>query len=768
LANWANVAVTGTVDFTRNGSPLTGCTGVSVQNGAALCTTTFPQLGGLTLGARYNGDANTSPSNGSLPLSVGKVAPSPYLAAAPTAPIFGAPVTITTLVLGANGVAAPTGNVTFRDGSNTLATVPLNASGQAVLVAPSSSVPAFSAGAHAITATYNGDANYAPSAPVSLTLPVGKAATVVSLSAEPGGPFVATVAAQAPGSGTPTGSVQFLRNGAPFATVPLAQPGPSATVAASSQGGNISAAYAGDSNFTGSTAAPVAVAAPQATLLITSDHNPSSPSQGVNFTVYVSPIVGTATPTGAVQLSADGTSLGTARLNAAQATFTTSLAAGTHALAASYAGDAVYPSASAAYSQIVSKTAATLTLSADLQAAVFGQAVTLTAKLSADSGQPNRNISFSDGLGNLGAAALSAGTASLTVTNLPVGQHLITVSWPGDSNWSPATSQAALLSISKAQTTTNLTTTPTSFNIAVAAVPPGAGTPTGSIRLTDATTHAVLATAALNNGSATVAVPSGASAAVAEYSGDSSFLTSASSSVPELTATNAASYATDRFAPDEIVTLFGNNLASATASGGAQPQTVLGGTSVQVADANGKNHAAALLFVSPSQVSLVLPPEVAPGSGTVSVSNAGGVTAGSITVGNVAPGLFTVSGTGQGAPAGQTVRVHADGSVDSPQELAAFDAAQNLWTPVPIDLSATGDTVYLVLYGTGFRHFSSVPICSIAGQSIPASFAGAQGTFAGLDQVNVPLPPTLQGIGTTTLTLNVDGVTSNPITLAFQ
>jgi uncharacterized protein (TIGR03437 family) len=106
--------------------------------------------------------------------------------------------------------------------------------------------------------------------------------------------------------------------------------------------------------------------------------------------------------------------------------------------------------------------------------------------------------------------------------------------------------------------------------------------------------------------------------------------------------------------------------------------------------------------------------------------------------------------------------------MESPQELATFDTAQNLWTPVSIDLSTSGDTVYLVLYGTGFRHFNSVPICSIAGQSIPASFAGAQGSFVGLDQVNIPLPPTLQGIGTTTLTLHVDGVVSNPVTLAFQ
>jgi hypothetical protein len=274
----------------------------------------------------------------------------------------------------------------------------------------------------------------------------------------------------------------------------LAPPAPSATVATSSQGGNIGAAYSGDNNFTGSTAAPVAVAAPLAAVFITSDHNPSTPGQPVTFSVYLTPEISTVTPTGSVSLFVDGASQGTARLNAAQATFTTNLAAGTHAISASYVGDAVYPSASGAYSQIVSKTAASLVLSADSQAAVFGQPVTLSAKLSAPAGsaQPSGDIAFSDGSNSLGIVTVSGGSASFALANLSVGQHLVTASWAGDSNWSPATSQAVLLSISKAQTTTNLIATPTSLDVTVVAVPPAAGTPTGNIRLTDATTHAVL------------------------------------------------------------------------------------------------------------------------------------------------------------------------------------------------------------------------------------------------------------------------------------
>jgi uncharacterized protein (TIGR03437 family) len=49
---------------------------------------------------------------------------------------------------------------------------------------------------------------------------------------------------------------------------------------------------------------------------------------------------------------------------------------------------------------------------------------------------------------------------------------------------------------------------------------------------------------------------------------------------------------------------------------------------------------------------------------------------------------------------------------------------------------------------------------SIGGQSLPVTYAGPQGE-AGLDQVNVLLPASLAGIGNATISVTVDGVTSN-------
>ena len=75
-----------------------------------------------------------------------------------------------------------------------------------------------------------------------------------------------------------------------------------------------------------------------------------------------------------------------------------------------------------------------------------------------------------------------------------------------------------------------------------------------------------------------------------------------------------------------------------------------------------------------------------------------------------------------------------------------------------------------MLYGTGIRNrtaLSDVTV-QIGGQSLPAAYAGAAPTFAGLDQVNVLLPNSLAGTGTVNLSVNVAGTASNALTVTFQ
>jgi uncharacterized protein (TIGR03437 family) len=52
---------------------------------------------------------------------------------------------------------------------------------------------------------------------------------------------------------------------------------------------------------------------------------------------------------------------------------------------------------------------------------------------------------------------------------------------------------------------------------------------------------------------------------------------------------------------------------------------------------------------------------------------------------------------------------------------------------------------------------------------VPVSYAGPQGAFAGLDQINLgPLPRGLAGMGEVNIVLKVDGQTANTVTVSIQ
>ena len=84
-------------------------------------------------------------------------------------------------------------------------------------------------------------------------------------------------------------------------------------------------------------------------------------------------------------------------------------------------------------------------------------------------------------------------------------------------------------------------------------------------------------------------------------------------------------------------------------------------------------------------------------------------------------------------------------------------------------MRSEGGKAYLVLYGTGIRNRSAseAVICNINGSSFPVVYAGAQADFAGLDQVNVLLPGDLRPGSALSVSLMVDGQSSNVITVAM-
>ncbi len=229
---------------------------------------------------------------------------------------------------------------------------------------------------------------------------------------------------------------------------------------------------------------------------------------------------------------------------------------------------------------------------------------------------------------------------------------------------------------------------------------------------------------------------------------------------------SAASYDSTRFAADSIVTAFGAKLAVETQVAASMPLPVyLVGTTVIIRDSRSEEYFAPLFFVSPTQVNYLIPPEVAPGLATVVITSGDGMTSGSgLQIEATAPGLFTADASGRGLLAGVALRVKANGA-QSYEPIARFDAMQNKLVPIPIDLGAATEQVYLISFGTGVRNRSAMTAVSaqFGGVSTQVIFAGAQGEFAGLDQVNLLLPRALAGRGEVDFTLSVEGKPANPV-----
>ena len=120
--------------------------------------------------------ANLGSSNVGVLINTSKVATTTALVASPNPSSFGQAVTFTATVT-TSGSNAPTGTVTFNDGSTALGMGTLNGSGVATYTTSNLAV-----GQHPITAVYGGDANNAGSTSPVLTQTVNGATTSTTLS----------------------------------------------------------------------------------------------------------------------------------------------------------------------------------------------------------------------------------------------------------------------------------------------------------------------------------------------------------------------------------------------------------------------------------------------------------------------------------------------------------------------------------------------------------------------------------------------------------
>lgn len=179
---------------------------------------------------------------------------------------------------------------------------------------------------------------------------------------------------------------------------------------------------------------------------------------------------------------------------------------------------------------------------------------------------------------------------------------------------------------------------------------------------------------------------------------------------------------------------FNASLATGTASASSTPWPQgLGGATVTVTDSTGAQLPAGILYVSPTQVNYQMPSNAATGFGKVTITAGSVAVSGTVNIVATYPGLFT--STADGLASGQIV--------------AGSDGQS-----------------YLVLYATGIG--SASVTATMGGVNATVTYSGPQGTYPGLDQVNLLIPASLAGKGKTSVLLTAGGKAANPVYVLVQ
>ncbi len=433
--------------------------------------------------------------------------------------VYGTSLQAQVHVVPTTGSLVPTGAVALFDQDTTNGT-PL---GNARLANGAATVTEniLPAGTHVLYARYTGDSAFGSSTSSPASVKVSQAATTMALSASqttvaPGGSVLVRVSVGATtAAASPTGSVVLTdtTTGKTLATLPVVAStdatGNSIAYATTSIPGQqlagganvISAAYAGDNNYTGSNGTltvsytvPFALTLPQSTLTL----SPGS-TTGNTMAIAVTPAGGTTLnpstlafgcpgtlPAGmtcsfsAPVLGSNGfvsstlTILLSGPLAAPQSKSGTMALLGSGAIAglaglvllglpgrkrryhfvvllATISVFASVTGCTGGSKPNVANTGTTATaLSVSSASPALGSSMTLTASVGSATGgggSPSGTVTFEDGTNVLGTASVSSGTATLTTSSLAIGNHSIVASYGGDSTFTGSNSAATAVDV---------------------------------------------------------------------------------------------------------------------------------------------------------------------------------------------------------------------------------------------------------------------------------------------------------------------------------
>lgn len=535
---------TGSVTFfdgaTQLGAPVTIST-----SGLATFSISTLTVGVHSITATYNGDPNDSTSTSTALSQTVNEATATTLGSSGSPSALGASVTFTaTVTTPSGGGVTPTGTVAFTDGANALQTVNLTGN---TAVYSTTTLPD---GIRSITAVYSGDAaTYvlgSTSGVLKQDVLAGSTVAVHSnLNPSIYGSAVTFTATATSSAGlSPTGTVNFFDGTTKigFSTIVGTTGTASFTISTLTAGTHaITASYLGDTNSGPGTSAAIVQTvnlAPTTTALV------AAPTTGIAGKAEILTATvkgsGTGAVTGNVNFTDGTTALGSATVAAnGTAALTVTLAPGSHALMATYSGDANdNDSASAPVSYTVILATTSVALKSSLSPAVVLSSVTFTATVSGNGGTPTGTVTFVIDGARAGSGTLNAsGAASFADSGLAVGTHTVSASYSGDTDDNPSSSVSITQVETPISTTTSLGssttggTNPQAVLVATVLAPTGP-TPTGTITFYNGTT--AIGSAALDSNGIATLLPDfapGTYDVTASYGGDSLHAPSTSAAV---------------------------------------------------------------------------------------------------------------------------------------------------------------------------------------------------------------------------------------------
>ncbi len=625
----------------------------------------------------------------------------------------------------------PTGAVqVFLDGIS-VGSGTLDATGNATI-----NVAGQTRGIKTISFTYSGDAAYRP-ASITTTITILTATTnTITVTPNPAvtnQPVTFQSRVTSSTGAIPAGTVTFFVNDVPFGTPVTLDAAGLATLnipggfAAGTYG--VNSVYNGDATFavsTSTTIVTLVVADPVATSTTASAApNPAFPLQALTLFANVAS-TSVLPPGSTASFTINGSNVGSALIDAsgnASLALPAGLAAGTYSVAASFAGSSGFlasSSAPVAFNVSPSPTATTVVFAPANPSA--NAPITLSANVTATFGTPTGSVDFFVDSSLVGSGTLdAAGNATFVLSaGLAPGLHNLTANFTGAASFTSSASSPRSLTIAANSSTTTLAVSPNpvfatdplvlTANV-VGSVP---GAITGSVTFTiDGTNVGTATVDASGNAtltlSAGLSVGSGSSSIVANFSGDSQF--SGSSSTTVTLAVRAVPTRTQVVATPVRAT-FGNAVtltASVAFAPGTSPQTagvnpaILNGTMnffngmVMLGSAPIVNGTATLttsaLPVGVNTVSAVF----VPASGDLTASNG----TASVQIDAVARPIREVFAVGSGFWGGQSVVNVYDADGTQIQQFVPYGASYTCGVVVAT-ADVTGDGVEDIIVGTAF------------------------------------------------------------------